>query len=95
MSVLLLSTAAVGCKGLFSTVAYLVHGTDVPAAYDGLRNQRVAVVVSSSGRHGGIDLDHGARELAQKIASQLKRNVARDPRHRTAGSGPLERRAER
>ncbi len=75
LSLVALTASAIGCKGLFSTVAYLVHGTDVPAAYDGLRNQRVAVVVHTSGRARSIDEEHAAPELAQRIGAQLTQNV--------------------
>jgi len=70
----LLTVSSVGCKGLFSTVAYLVKGTNVDAEYDGLKHHKVAVIVRPPAG-ASADAHYGARELAQKIGEHLQRNV--------------------
>jgi hypothetical protein len=75
ISLALLALACVGCKGALGTVAYLWHGTDVPAACDDLKGQRVAIVVRTGGQVGSPDMVHGSRELAQKIGNHLSQNV--------------------
>src|SRR5262245_39577712 len=75
-SLALLAVPSLGCKALFSTVAYLVEGTDQPADYTGLKHERVVVVVRTSGYGASTDENFGARELAQRIGAHLKANVS-------------------
>ena len=69
-----LSTA--GCRHIFSTVAYLVYGTNVDAEFDGLKNKRVAVIVRSDGPGRSIDQNRGANELAKRLGVLLDRTVS-------------------
>jgi hypothetical protein len=76
LSLALLTAASVGCKGLFSTVAYLIKGTNVDAKYDGLRHRKVLVMVQPPANAASADEEYGARELAQKIGQELQHNVS-------------------
>jgi len=68
-------TAGSGCRTLFFTPLYLLRGTDVPAEYDGLKKQKVAVVcrpvvMLSMSEHIGAARDL-AEELNRKLAAQV------------------------
>jgi hypothetical protein len=76
LSLGLLALTTVGCKGLSSTVAYLIKGTDVDADYDGLRNKRVVVVVRNASGAATTDAEYGAQELARQIGDNLQANVS-------------------
>lgn len=73
---------ATGCS-VFTLVAYLTKGTDIPADYNGLRGKKVAVVCRPIGeasyRNPGV-----AQRLAREIGSLLKQRVPKielvDPR---------------
>jgi hypothetical protein len=73
--VALLAIPLTGCVNVFTTVAYLVYGTNVDAEYDGLKNQKVAVVVKPPSVTINADQEAGARELAQQIGDFLQANV--------------------
>lgn len=75
MSVALFTASSLGCKGLFSTMAYLYRGTEVDADYDGLRHKKVVVVVRSPQSAGTVDEVYGSRELAERIGEDLQANV--------------------
>ena len=70
-----LVAAGSGCRSLFFMPMYLIRGTDVPAEYDGLKEQCVAVVCRpmvtlSMGEHIGA-----ARDLAREVNRRLAEKV--------------------
>lgn len=68
--------AGTGCRMLFTTVAYLVKGTQVDAEFDGLRSKKVVVVCRPA-----ATLTFGnptvADDLARQLATLLQANVSR------------------
>jgi len=67
---------AAGCVGLFTTAAYLIRGTTLPAEYKGLRGKRVAVVCRPM-----VSLQYrdstAAKDLARQIGNLLRQKVSR------------------
>lgn len=74
LAVLLVS--GTGCRMLFTTVAYLVKGTQVDAEYDGLKGKKVVVVCRPS-----ATLTFGnptvADDIARQLGTLLQANVSR------------------
>ncbi len=64
-----------GCIGLMSQMMYVIKGHNVPAAYDGLENQRVAIVcVSDVSAYGPDNLSYTvSRAIGIKLAQGVKK----------------------
>ena len=71
MAGLVVSTS--GCA-LFSTIAYITVPNDVPAEYEGLKKQRVVVIVEDV---GGLGYQDAAvpTDLARIVSSHLRKRV--------------------
>lgn len=69
---LTLSTS-VGCVGILAQMGYWTGGNLVPAEYEGLEGERVAVVCVSSNASYGVGVE--AELLARGVDSLLKENV--------------------
>jgi len=70
------AATSAGCiHKLLLTPIYLIKGYNVPAAYDGLKDSRVAVVcrppASLEFRHAGVD-----RDIAKRVGMLLAENVS-------------------
>lgn len=73
LTLLLLIAPAAGCVvGLPAQIGYMLWGLRKPAEYDGLKNQRVALVCYSSTNQG---TEEGLRLLTSKIHYELGNNV--------------------
>jgi hypothetical protein len=69
----ILVTANSGCVGFLSQLGYWTGGNLVPAEYDGLEGERVAVVCVSSNAAYGVGIE--AELLSRGVDSILKENV--------------------
>ncbi|MEN6493125.1 MAG: hypothetical protein ABFD16_02430 [Thermoguttaceae bacterium] len=73
-TLLALVVATTGCTKALATAMYLINGGNQPAAYDGLKDKKVAVVcrplVGLSYRDSNV-----AKDLARHVSSLLKVNV--------------------
>jgi ABC-type uncharacterized transport system auxiliary subunit len=71
---LLLCAALPGCASTLATAYWVIHGTDTPAEFDGLKEKRVVVVcrpvASLQYRYSTV-----ARELASQVQRRLQENV--------------------
>jgi hypothetical protein len=73
LAVLLAVVPSFGCIGLSAQILNVLVGQRVKAQYDGLKKQRVAVVVTSS---FGVDgPDYSMELLSRLIMGRLKQNV--------------------
>ena len=76
LAVLAVTVSAGGCTAVLTTAMYLLGGLDVPAEFDGMREQRVAVVcrplVQMKYRNAGA-----SKDLAREVSKLLGRNVAK------------------
>ena len=71
-----LLASATGCRMLFTTVAYLIKGTQVEADYDGLSGKKIAVVCRP-----GVKMAWGnpavADDLARQVGTLLRANLSK------------------
>lgn len=64
-----------GCVGLATQLLYVIKGHQAPAAYDGLKNQRVAVICIADSRSFGPNplADTVSRSVGSLLASEVKK----------------------
>lgn len=71
-----LSTAG-GCRGLLTTVAYLIKGTEVEPEYLGLKGKKVVVVCRPSASLLMGNYPTVGDELARQVGTLLRTNVSK------------------
>ncbi len=65
-------TTTSGCIGLASNLLHAIHGNNRPAEFSGLKNKRVAVIVSTE---AGINSTESAKSLTSLIQVALATNM--------------------
>ena len=74
-ALLLLALPAIGCFGIPAQIMYVLKGHNVPAAFDGLEEKRVAVICRSDvSAYGPNDLTYSIeRAVGANLARKVKK----------------------